>query len=127
MGSVMMHEVASGVDAGAAAGAGMLLDVRNLHTVYPSARGNVRAVRDVSLTVAPREVLGVVGESGCGKSALIQFVSVQRSLPHGSHLHSGPGHSRAILGSNTVYSRSVMRFTPTKVSAYTITAACTTG
>lgn len=82
-----MHEVASGVDAGVAAGAGMLLDVRNLHTVYPSARGNVRAVRDVSLTVAPREVLGVVGESGCGKSALM--LSIMRLVPRPGRIVEG--------------------------------------
>ena len=65
----------------------MLLDVCNLHTVYPTAQGDVRAVRDVSLAVAPREVLGVVGESGCGKSALM--LSIMRLLPRPGRIASG--------------------------------------
>ena len=48
-----------------------LLDVRNLSKTYPGPRGRaVQAVSDVSLTLAPGEVLGIVGESGCGKSTL---------------------------------------------------------
>ncbi|MEJ1160170.1 ABC transporter ATP-binding protein [Prosthecomicrobium sp. N25] len=48
-----------------------LLDVRGLTHRYPAARGRtVRALEDVSLTLAKGEVLGIVGESGCGKTTL---------------------------------------------------------
>ena len=48
-----------------------LLSVQNLSKTYPGAKGSlVRAVSDVSLTLAAGEVLGIVGESGCGKSTL---------------------------------------------------------
>ena len=48
-----------------------LLELRHLSKHYPGRDGRpVQAVRDVSLTVAPGEVLGIVGESGCGKSTL---------------------------------------------------------
>jgi peptide/nickel transport system ATP-binding protein len=45
-----------------------LLEVRNLKVEFPTRRGLLTAVNDISLTIAPGEVLGVVGESGAGKS-----------------------------------------------------------
>ncbi len=45
-----------------------LLEVRNLRVEFPTRRGTLLAVDDVSFDIAPGEVLGVVGESGAGKS-----------------------------------------------------------
>ena len=45
-----------------------LLEVRNLRVEFPSRRGNLLALDDISFSIAPGEVLGVVGESGAGKS-----------------------------------------------------------
>lgn len=45
-----------------------LLTVRNLRVEFPTRKGTLVAVDDISLTIAPGEVLGVVGESGAGKS-----------------------------------------------------------
>jgi peptide/nickel transport system ATP-binding protein len=45
-----------------------LLEVRNLRVEFPTRRGTLRALDDVSFSIAPGEVLGVVGESGAGKS-----------------------------------------------------------
>ncbi|MDB5045592.1 MAG: oligopeptide/dipeptide transporter, ATPase subunit, partial [Deinococcus sp.] len=47
-----------------------LLDIQHLDAGYITPGGRVRAVRDVSLSVAPGEFLGLAGESGCGKSTL---------------------------------------------------------
>jgi oligopeptide/dipeptide ABC transporter ATP-binding protein len=56
-----------------------LLDIRRLRTHFKTPQGTVRAVDDVSLTVAAGEVLGIVGESGCGKSVL--SLSILQLLP----------------------------------------------
>jgi len=45
-----------------------LLDVRNLRVEFPTRRGRLVALDDVSFDIAPGEILGVVGESGAGKS-----------------------------------------------------------
>jgi peptide/nickel transport system ATP-binding protein len=45
-----------------------LLEVRGLRIEFPTRRGTLLAVDDVSFEIAPGEVLGVVGESGAGKS-----------------------------------------------------------
>jgi peptide/nickel transport system ATP-binding protein len=45
-----------------------LLEVRHLRIEFPTRRGTLVAIDDVSFDIAPGEVLGVVGESGAGKS-----------------------------------------------------------
>ncbi|QYK41336.1 MAG: ABC transporter ATP-binding protein [Paracoccaceae bacterium] len=45
-----------------------LLSVENLTVAFPSRTGSTNAIEDVTLTVAPGEILGMVGESGAGKS-----------------------------------------------------------
>src|SRR4051812_8859697 len=46
----------------------LVLQVEHLVVEYPSRRGTVHAVSDVSFDLAGHETLGIVGESGCGKS-----------------------------------------------------------
>ena len=45
-----------------------LLQVQNLIVEFPGRRGTLRALDDISFDIAPGEILGVVGESGAGKS-----------------------------------------------------------
>ena len=45
-----------------------LLEVRNLRVEFPTRHGTLVALDDISFSIAPGEILGVVGESGAGKS-----------------------------------------------------------
>jgi peptide/nickel transport system ATP-binding protein len=56
------------LSAGAAAGAGPLLTVERLRVEFPGRRGTLVAVHEVSFDLDAGEVLGLVGESGAGKS-----------------------------------------------------------
>jgi ABC-type dipeptide/oligopeptide/nickel transport system ATPase component len=58
-----------------------VLDVRNLTTHFFLRRGVVKAVDGVSFSIRRGEVLGLVGESGCGKS--LTALSLMRLLPRG--------------------------------------------
>ncbi|OBZ08882.1 peptide ABC transporter ATP-binding protein [Bacillus sp. FJAT-27264] len=56
-----------------------ILKIENLHTHFFTDRGEIPAVDGVDLYINPGEVLGVVGESGCGKS--VTSLSVLRLVP----------------------------------------------
>lgn len=51
-----------------------LLSVENLKTTFKTIRGKVTAIDGVSFTIHKGEILGVVGESGCGKSVTSQSI-----------------------------------------------------
>jgi len=57
----------------------VLLDIQDLRIAFPLDEGNVQAVQSVSLMVRRGEILGVVGESGCGKS--ISALSLLKLIP----------------------------------------------
>jgi oligopeptide/dipeptide ABC transporter ATP-binding protein len=64
-----------------------LLEVQHLHTEIRLRHGAVRAVDDVSFTVGHGETVGLVGESGCGKT--MTGSSIMRLLPPGGHITGG--------------------------------------
>jgi oligopeptide/dipeptide ABC transporter ATP-binding protein len=59
-----------------------LVDVRNLKVAFAGADGPVEAISGVTLTLARGETLGVVGESGCGKS--VTMLALMGLLPKGA-------------------------------------------
>ncbi|MEZ5604718.1 MAG: ABC transporter ATP-binding protein [Burkholderiaceae bacterium] len=70
-----------------------LLEVRNLRVEFSTRRGTLVAIDDVSFSIAPGEVLGVVGESGAGKSltgaAIIGLLEPPGCIAGGEILLSG--------------------------------------
>ena len=64
-----------------------VLRIRGLCTEFPTARGPLKAVQDVSLDVLPGECVGVVGESGSGKS--VTFASVMGLVRHPGRVVAG--------------------------------------
>lgn len=64
-----------------------ILEVRDLSTHFATDEGRVTAVERLSLTVAPGETLGLVGESGCGKSVTAR--SIMRLLDERSTRYEG--------------------------------------
>jgi peptide/nickel transport system ATP-binding protein len=64
-----------------------LLEVKDLRTHIRMRHSTVQAVDGVSLTIAPGETVGLVGESGCGKS--MTGMSIMRLLPPSGHIVSG--------------------------------------
>ena len=64
-----------------------LLEAKNLSVSFFSSKGEICAVRDVSFSLRRGEVLAIVGESGCGKSALCK--SIMKLLPEHAKIMSG--------------------------------------
>ena len=52
-----------------------MIELRHVSKSFLRRDGAVEAVRDISLTVAPREIVAVIGPSGCGKSTLLNMIA----------------------------------------------------
>ena len=82
------HEPAIDLDVPRAVTQGeRLLDVRGLKTYFDTRAGVVRAVDDVDFHVDRGEVLGIVGESGCGKT--VTSFSIMGLIPHPGEIVAG--------------------------------------
>jgi len=62
-----------------------VLEVKNLKKYFSTSKGVVRAVNDVSFSIAPGETLGLVGESGSGKST-VAYTVMGLYQPSGGHI-----------------------------------------
>ncbi len=76
----------------------LLLQLRELKTTFPTRRGLVTAVNGVNLTVRRGEIVGVVGESGCGKS--VTMMSILRLVARPGRISGGDiiFEGRSLLG-----------------------------
>lgn len=87
--------------------AGLLLEIKRLKVIFNSDRGTALAVNDVSLNLDRGQTLGLVGESGCGKS--VTALSLMRLIP------TPPG---LIAGGEIIFQGSdLLKFSPAKMRA----------
>jgi NitT/TauT family transport system ATP-binding protein len=80
----------------------VILEVNNLGKQYPSAKGAVTALHDISFKTHRREFVCVIGPSGCGKSTLIRILAGLESYTSGQVLLdgkpvAGPGPDRGMV------------------------------
>ncbi len=64
-----------------------LLEVKDLRVSFDIQKGTIDAVKGVSFSVAPGEVVAIVGKSGSGKSVIAQ--SILRILPRNANIDGG--------------------------------------
>jgi peptide/nickel transport system ATP-binding protein len=64
-----------------------MLAIENLHTVFDTDHGLVRAVDDLAISIERGETFALVGESGCGKS--MTALSILRLLPENGRVAEG--------------------------------------
>lgn len=84
-----------------------ILEIRNLETSFATDEGKVKAVDDVSFSVYKGKTLGIVGESGCGKS--VTSLSIMRLIPN------PPG---TIEGGQILYKgKDLLKFSPREMRA----------
>jgi peptide/nickel transport system ATP-binding protein len=91
----------------------ILLEIKDLQVSFPLDEGTVRAVEGVSLFMRRGEVLGVVGESGCGKSvtahSILRILQPPGQIDGGQILFHPPGQS----GTNGKHVIDLARLKPT--------------
>ena len=60
-----------------------LLKVKNLETQFETSQGIIKAANDISFEINSGEIIGIVGESGCGKSVTALSIMQLIPKPHG--------------------------------------------
>ena len=67
----------------------IVLDIRDLKSHFFTAKGEIPAVDGVSIEVPAGKIIGIVGESGCGKSTFVRIVISLDKPTNGEILYHG--------------------------------------
>ena len=101
-----------------------MIELKNLCKTYPSAAGDVEALRDINLTIKDGEIFGIIGLSGAGKSTLVRCINLlerpssgrvvidgkdMTALPRAELLQMRRKISMIFQGFNLLEQRSVLR------------------
>lgn len=54
----------------------MMIELKNLNKTYHSKKGDVQAVKNISLSINENEIYGIIGYSGAGKSSLVRCINL---------------------------------------------------
>ena len=66
-----------------------MIDLRHISKTFRKKHELVEAVRDINLTVAPKEIVAIIGPSGCGKSTLLNMIAGLYVPTGGTVLYKG--------------------------------------
>lgn len=66
-----------------------MIELKHLDKIYPTASGEIVALRDIDLTIRDGEIFGVIGLSGAGKSTLVRCVNLLERPTKGAVLIDG--------------------------------------
>ena len=66
-----------------------MIDLRHISKTFRKKHELVEAVRDINLTVAPKEIVAIIGPSGCGKSTLLNMIAGLYAPTGGTVLYKG--------------------------------------
>ena len=68
---------------------GIMIELRNMSKIFPTADGQVEALKNVSLTVSDGDIYGIIGMSGAGKSTLVRCINMLERPTEGEVLIDG--------------------------------------
>jgi len=77
---------------------------------FPSREGRIRVLKGISLDIYPQEFLVILGESGCGKTTLMNIIGGMDSLTEGTMLVDGKDFSHPDSAELTAYRRNAIGY-----------------